>query len=269
MECYEVESLLIDYIDAQLHPGDKKALEQHLQSCAECANKLEEYKQLFHSIEENKTEKPGPALREKFEIMLQSELNIDSTTRIIREDEDTKIISIKRKPLLLRIAASIILVALGVWAGTQLKQDSSTGSTSEIADLKSEVKEMKEALLFNMLNEESASERIKAVSYADEISNPDIKIINALLETMNEDKNVNVRLAALYSVSKYTDNKSVSDSLVASLRKQTEPLMQIALINILTEKKETKAIGPIRDILQDKKTLQPVKDIAQKGLNLL
>jgi hypothetical protein len=269
MECYEVESLLIDYLDAQLHPGDKKALEQHMQSCQTCSNTLEEYKQLFHSIAENKTERPGPALREKFDIMLQSELNIDTTTRIIKEEEDNKVISIKRKPLLLRIAASIILVTLGVWAGTQLKQGNSTGNTSEMADLKSEVKEMKEALLFNMLNEESASERIKAVSYADEISNPDTKIINALLETMNEDKNVNVRLAALYSVSKYTDNKSVSDSLVASLRKQTEPLMQIALINILTEKKETKAIGPIRDILQDKKTLQPVKDIAQKGLNLL
>jgi hypothetical protein len=45
--------------------------------------------------------------------------------------------------------------------------------------------------------------------------------------------------------------------------------MQIALINILTEKKESKAKQPIREILQDKNTLPPVKDIAQKGLKLL
>jgi hypothetical protein len=138
-----------------------------------------------------------------------------------------------------------------------------------MADLKNEVKEMKEALFVNMLSQESATERIKAVSYADDIKDPDSRIINALLTTMNEDKNVNVRLAALTSVAKYADTRSVSDSLIASLKRQTEPIMQIALINILTEKKEIKAVGPIRDILMDKNTLQPVKDIAQKGLNLL
>ena len=56
---------------------------------------------------------------------------------------------------------------------------------------------------------------------------------------------------------------------MASLPRQTEPIMQIVLINILTERKESKAIGPIRDILSDKKAIKPVKDIAQKGLQLL
>jgi HEAT repeat protein len=128
---------------------------------------------------------------------------------------------------------------------------------------------MKETLMFNGLTEESASERIKAVSYADEIKQPDNKIVNALINTLNEDKNVNVRLAALYAVAKFSDEPGVSEALVASLSKQTEPLMQIALINILTEKKEAKAKQPIRKILQDKNTLPPVKEIAQKGLRLL
>lgn len=266
MECFEAESMLIDYIDAQLPAAQQKVLEQHLRECETCRHALEEYKQLFSSISENKTEKPGPALKEKFDIMLQSELNIDATTHILKDPEAGRVIPLKQKPLWLRIAASIILVALGVLAGMQLKPGGTGSTATELADLKTEVTEMKEAMLFNMLNEESASERIKAVSYAEGISNPDHRIISALLATMNEDKNVNVRLAALYAVSRYT---GISDSLIASLGKQTEPLMQIALINILTEKKETKAIGPIRDLMQDKKTLQPVKDIAQKGLNLL
>lgn len=269
MECFEAEALLVDYIDAQLQPNDKKALEQHLQSCEQCKLALEEYRQLFTSIEKNKTEIPSPALREKFDTMLQSEINIAATAHIIKDNNNGKVVRLNRRSLLLRIAASIILVAMGVFAGTQFRQSGTVAGSAEMADLKNEVKQMKETMLFNLLNEESASERIKAVSYADEINNPDTKIINALLETMNEDKNVNVRLAALYAVSKYTDSKIVSDALVGSLNKQSEPLMQIALINILTEKKEIKAIGPIRNLLQDKKTLQPVKDIAQKGLKLL
>ncbi|HEX5153566.1 MAG TPA: zf-HC2 domain-containing protein [Parafilimonas sp.] len=269
MQCYEVESLLIDYLDAQLHPGDKGPLEKHLESCPQCRQALEEYRQLFASIESNKTEKPGPALNEKFEDMLQSEMNIHATAGIVRMDkEDTKTISMKRSSLLLRIAASIILVASGVFIGSIITS-TSTDTNTEMAGLKNEVKEMKETLMFSMLTEESASERIKAVSYADEINDPDSKIVAALIITMNEDKNVNVRLAALYAVAKFSDSRKVSDALIASLAKQTEPLMQIALINILTEKKEIKAKEPIREILQDEKTIPPVKEIAQKGLKLL
>ena len=270
MQCYEAESLLIDYIDNNLHPGDKAPLEQHLQGCPSCRQTLEEYRTLFATIESDKAAKPGPALREKFQNMLQSELNVESTARIVHMDKEDnrKVIPLKKSSLLLRIAASIILIGSGVFIGTQFAVNHTNGNT-ELADLKSEVNEMKETLMFNGLTEESASERIKAVSYADDIKDPDNKIVTALITTMNEDKNVNVRLAALYAVAKFSDSRTVSDALIASLSKQTEPLMQIALINILTEKKETKAKEPIREILQDKKTLPPVKEIAQKGLQLL
>lgn len=267
MECFEAESLLIDYLDAQLHPGDKKPLELHLQKCPHCRQVLEEYRELFAAIQSDKAEKPGPGLREKFENMLQSELNIDSTAHIVQMEKEKSARVIKMSSLLWKIAASIILVTSGVFIGTMFTNTKS--ANTEVAELKDEVKEMKETLVFSGLTEESASERIKAVSYADEINQPDNKIVNALITTMNEDKNVNVRLAALYAVAKFSDEPGVSDALVASLSKQTEPLMQIALINILTEKKEAKAKQPIRKILQDKNTLPPVKEIAQKGLNLL
>ena len=271
IQCNEVESLLIDYIDAQLSPAARANVEKHLEGCVECRRTLEEYRTLFHAMDDTKMERPGPALREKFEIMLQSELNIDATSRIIKEETDTKVMAMKRPSLFLRIAASIILIAGGVLIGTQLMRPQPVNNSSEIAGLKTEVKEIKEALMFNLLNDESATERIKAVNYAEQLDNgnPDLKIINALFNTMNRDKNVNVRLAALYSIAKFTTSQIVRDSLVASLRQQTEPIMQIVLINILTEKKESRAIGPIRELLSDKKTMKPVKDIARKGLQLL
>lgn len=267
MECYEAESLLIDYLDAQLHPGDKRPLEEHLQQCPHCRQVLEEYRELFAAIQSDKAEKPGPGLHEKFENMLQSEMNIDNNARIVEMEKQKSTRVIKMPSLLWKIAASIILIASGVFIGSMFNNNK-TGN-SEMAELKNEVKDMKETLMFNGLNDESASERIKAVSYVDEINQPDDKIVNALITTINEDKNVNVRLAALYAVAKFSDDPGVSDALVASLSKQTEPLMQIALINILTEKKESKAKQPIRKILQDTNTLPPVKQIAQKGLRLL
>lgn len=273
MQCNEVEPLLIDYIDLQLSPAARENVKQHLQSCPVCQHILDEYKQLFTAMDTKKVEQPGAALKEKFDIMLQSELNIEATARIIKEDEGKKVIAMKKSSLFLRIAASVILIAAGVLIGTKMGQPAvqqvNPASSAEMADLKKEVKEMKEALMFNQLNDESASERIKAVNYVEQMNNPDGKVINALLNTMNQDKNVNVRLAALYSVAKFAGSQAVRDSLVTSLPRQKEPIMQIVLINILTERKETKAVGAIKEVLADKKTMQPVKDIAEKGLKLL
>src|SRR4051812_39655943 len=161
MQCHEVEPLLIDYLDGQLHPSDREAMQKHLQTCEACSQHLEEYKTLFGAIADDKFEKPGPALREKFNIMLQSELNIDQTSRILREEEDSKVITLKKPSLLFRIAASIILVSCGVLIGAKITPGSATNSSAQMADLKKEVQEMKEVVMFNLLSDESATERIK------------------------------------------------------------------------------------------------------------
>jgi Putative zinc-finger len=266
MHCSEAEPLLIDFVDGELNTPLQAAVKKHLETCANCKKDAEEYQLLFLAIEENKLEKPGPGLREKFESMLQSELNIHATAAILK-GEGQRTPAINKKPYyLLRVAASLVLVAGGIVIGTQLKPPSASTTVGEMAELKTEIRQMKEVMMLNLLEDESASERIKAVSFAEEMENPDHAILEALIHTMNQDKNVNVRLAALYSVAKFAGTQLVRDSMVASLSKQTEPIMQIVLINLLTEKREKKAIGPIREILKNKATLKPVKDIAEKGL---
>jgi len=124
-------------------------------------------------------------------------------------------------------------------------------------------------MMLSMLKEESPSQRIQAVNYADDIQAPDSKVLNALTETLNNDKNINVRMAAAYSLAKYADRQSVRDSMVASLSKQTEPIIQIVLMNILVDKGESNAIKPIQKIMSDEKAMKEVKDVAQKGLKIL
>jgi HEAT repeat protein len=139
----------------------------------------------------------------------------------------------------------------------------------QLGAMQKEIKEMKEAMLYSLIDNESASQRIKAVGYAEEISNPDQKVIQVLVSTLNHDKNVNVRLAALYSLATFADSRPVRDSLVLSLPKQTEPLIQVMLINLLAEKKDNRAIAPIRDIMTNKNTLPAVKDAAQRSLKTM
>ena len=267
--CNDVKSLLIDYLDGQLAPAIRDKVEDHLKGCMDCREEIVQFKKLFEEMASTKLEQPSAALKENFNLMLQSELNITATMEMLKSKEEPKIAKMRTGSRWLQIAASILLVAGGMFAGMQLRNTPVVPvayNGTEIKDLKEEVKEMKEAMLLNLLNEESASDRIRAVGYADEINNPDPRIIHALINTLNEDKNLNVRLAAINSLAKFSGNPIVVDSLIASLSKQKEPLLQIVLIKILTDQKQTKAIEPIKAILSNKQTLQPVKEIAEQGL---
>lgn len=265
--CEEIDSLLIEYWEDNLPKSKRTEVEQHIGTCAECRTAWEEYKELFSLMENDALEEPSPVMEVKFSDMLLAESEIAASQLPVSAAVP---MSKQNKSLTqwLRVAASIILLAGGIFIGMQITRNQSIG-TAEIAALNTEVKEMKEVVMVTLLDNESASERLKAVSYTESMGQPDSKVIEALAHTLNEDNNVNVRLAAAYSLDKFSSLQQVRDSLVTSLSRQTEPVIQIILINILAEHKESKAIEPIRRILSDEKSLKAVKEIAEKGLRVL
>jgi hypothetical protein len=267
MNCEEVRPLLIDYSENTIDSEIRTKIEAHLETCENCKNEVHELQIILPLLAGYRPIKPDGSLRENFNAMLQSEINMLQSTKKLNWVSIRK--TIKWSSPLFKIAASFVILVIGVLVGMKLKSGTEKSPSGQISELRDEVKEMKEVLMFTMLNEESASQRIKAVNYADEISNPDKKIINALIKTLNNDKNVNVRLAAAYSLAKFTNSHPVMDSLVESLSKQTEPIIQVVLINILAEKKEVKAIKPMQEIISNKNTIKEVKDIAQKYIKVL
>ena len=302
MHCKEVQTLLIEYLDQSLDTGVAAVVKKHIDGCAACRQEAQEVQELLLAMKASPIEKPGPALRENFNTLLQSELNMVTMTHLL-EDEETgqdagpqgqggagtgmKAVSGGKRGArggvsedgrsiwggdgtspVWRVAAAIVLLIGGAWIGATY-QSRKDAKPDQLASLQKEVKEMKQVMLFSLIDDESASQRIKAVSYAEEMSNPDQPVIDALMNTLNNDKNANVRLASLYSLARWSDNRTVRDSLVLSLGKQTEPIVQIVLINLLAEKRERRAIAPMRAILSNDKVLKEVKDAAQKGLRVL
>ena len=262
--CSDMRLLLIDYIDGQLAPAIRSKVAEHLRSCTDCTQEMEQFKKLFDEMASVKLEQPSPALRENFNIMLQSELNIAATTEMLKKRKEAKVIPVKPAWVLMQVAASVLLVLGVLFVGMQLGGKRS--ADSELAGLKLEMQKMKETMMLDLLREESASDRIQAVSYAEELHKPNPKILQALINTLNTDENLNVRLAAANSISKFISDPEVVEALITSLRTQKEPLVQIALITILTDKKEKRALESIREIISNKETLPPVKEIAEQGL---
>lgn len=120
-----------------------------------------------------------------------------------------------------------------------------------------------------MLNEESASTRFKAASSIAELKKTDFEIIDILFKTMNNDPNTNVRFASLNALSRFSHEKYVKQKLIESLAIQKDPIIQIALIELLADIREKNFIDHLIRITIDENIEKSVKDQAYRTLLIL
>ncbi|HVX48881.1 MAG TPA: zf-HC2 domain-containing protein [Chitinophagaceae bacterium] len=264
MNCDDIQLLLIDYMDDTLDNSTRIQVQQHLAGCPACSAALEELAAIQDSIDTVEMEQPSPALRQNFKEMLHNEAGSLVIQAVPKAPAGKKVISFTVSHLLWRAAAVIVIFGTGLFAGSRLQTNN--GQQPQVATLQKDVQDLKQKLMINMLDDESPSQRIEAVNYADDFNTYSQPVVNALLNALNNDKNVNVRLAALYSLDKFSSNRVLIDSLVLSLPRQTDPIIQIGLINMLAAKKARQAIKPIKDIISNTNTIKEVKVIAEKGL---
>lgn len=267
MKCEDFETIMIDYLENQLDNERKLEIEKHLKTCERCLDELMDLQQILRLMSEEQMIKPDDSVRINFYHMLHSE---------IRKNEMKKPSPFPISPDrwynrgFNRYAAGLALLICGTFIGLFIYSGVMKSSQEQkLSTLQAEVTELKKTAMFTLLKDESSSHRLLAVSYADEMEAPDDNIVEALIMTLNNDKNVNVRLAAAYALAKFSGHPSVSDSLVKSLSLQTDPILQITLINILVERKEKNAIVPIQQIITDENTLEEVKTIAEDRVKTL
>lgn len=115
-------------------------------------------------------------------------------------------------------------------------------------------------------NMDAPSQRMIAASKAYQLVNIDHDIIDALTKTLNSDPNTNVRLAALEALGKFHREPYVKKKLVGSLKKQNDPMVQIALIELLTTMREKSILRELDKIVNDTRTMEAVKDRAYSSI---
>jgi HEAT repeat protein len=101
------------------------------------------------------------------------------------------------------------------------------------------------------------------VSWSARLESPDEKTLQALLEVLNHDPNVSLRLAAIDALYLFYDHPRVKDGLIESLAGQTSPLIQISLINLLVEIRERRAIEALEQLIQNKQLNPRVRERAE------
>ena len=167
----------------------------------------------------------------------------------------------------IRIAAGVALFILGWFMASLTSQK--WGSGREIASLSDEMKSLRSTLVLSMLTQTSSIERIKAVNMASQIEYADDRIIESLFSVLDHDENDNVRLLALDALIKYSDNPAVRDGLVASIGKQSSPLVQLRLADVMIILNEKKAAPEFQKILTDAALNYSVRNRIREAVTIL
>ncbi len=140
----------------------------------------------------------------------------------------------------------------------------------QIHQLAAEVHDLREIMLISLLDDASATERLRAVNISMEISSPQDRVIEALVQTLHYDPNINVRVAAVDALVQHGSRPIVRQELVRAITRQPSPIVQIALADAMIALQEPGAIWEFQKLLDQNEVEEPVRDkIEQTMLALL
>ncbi len=254
----DLSTQLIDYIDKNLSAEEHNKVEQAI---AQSPSLQAEYQQLKHVLLLMDTEQeclPSAELKNRFDLLLEQE-----SQKIEEQKDGTKTISFHPKSLLKYAAVGLVLLVSGYFVGQNLPN--STKGNSIAQDIAQD-KQFTESEMMEMLDGPSTSQRIKAVNISYKMENADDRIVEALIKTMQEDESSHVRLAAVQALENFPSNPKIVDALIYALETPNDPMVTIAVINILANTKEQKALEPLEKIAKGDTHLNFVKDEAEVGI---
>ncbi len=118
------------------------------------------------------------------------------------------------------------------------------------------------AVYRDLTDSTSASTRLASILELQKSTIISYDIIDRLTNTLNHDSNSNVRLAALNLMSKYAQDSYVNNAFMLSLSNQRDPLLQLGLMELLSQTDNPKLDDKLYALANDPNTLSEVKDQA-------
>ena len=252
----------------KLSDAEKAEVNLHVSNCTACAEELSSIMTFWNITAALPEPEPAADIKNKFIQQLESykQEQLAKTSLWDRISEHiSKFTALLFTP---RFAYGLGMLVIGVIATSLYFQQKGTGK-SEVEILSSQVHEMREMLALSLLEHPSASERLRAVSYVNEIDTVDRRMKDALLTTLNNDENVNVRLTALETLSKMTGDPKVREGLIQSIAQQESPLVQSALADIMLSIQEKKSVRSFQQLLKKPETNEAIKTKIQATIHQL
>jgi len=266
MKCEQIAELLPDYLQGSLAENETRVVAEHLAGCAACSEEVALWKKLALLPQEQ----PSSRLRSKFNEMLEA-YQEGRWERSSLKTEQTRMMPsfLARSAWAVpaAMACGVLLLVIGFLAGKSI--NTADPHTQEVARLHNELSDMRQLVVLSLLQQQSASERLQAISWSLKGDKPDPKVLEALLHTLHYDSSVNVRLAALDALSRYHSQPEVRKGLQDALQPQQSPMVQVALIDLMVEMHDSSVIAQLRQFEQDPNVNPTVRQRAEWGIKKL
>jgi hypothetical protein len=158
---------------------------------------------------------------------------------------------------------------VGILAGYFLRYPTASPKDQQIERLSEQVSDLQEMMMLSLLETGSTTDRLKAVNLTQEMNDASRKVTNALIHTLNQDENINVRLAALEALKPYATDSSVREALIHAIAQQESPLVQISLAELMVALQEKSAVNEFEKIVESDKTPAEVKKKLKESIDVL
>lgn len=243
MTCDEAKACFADNWCGTLRAPERNELQRHLEDCATCRQDAEGLESLWTKLDSLPAPEPAPQLRDKFYTALGAYGEGFSAASW----QGRQNASFTWLPM--SVAAATLLIGLGLGYGLSSRKGGR--ESTEIAQLRGEVNGMRELVALSLLRQQSASERLRGVSWANQVESSDGQVFAALLDSVNHDANVNVRLAAADALRTFAMTSAVRTEIAKGISRQSAPLVQIALIDLVVDLKDSSSITELKQVAEN------------------
>lgn len=267
MSCDDAREQFVDFLTGELAAGAKSAVEAHISGCATCGEEIRRLTEVWTKLGVLPTEQPSAVLRDRFYTLLEAYKEGLEAEKAAPAPKRTLSLSFgrfwSRRPAF-QFAAMLGLIAIGLAGGYLVN-----GAAGRTARLHRELDTMRQMAVSSLLNQASPSDRIQGINVSSQLKEPGNKTLAALLDTLNGDPSVNVRLAAVDALYLFSSNPEVKDGILQSLATQPSPIVQAALIDLLVDIRERRAAEAFKALMKNDLILPEVKKRAEAGIQKL
>jgi hypothetical protein len=253
MRCEEIHAHLADHLAGSLAPDVSAQVTEHLRTCPACAAEADGLDETWQMLGALPADQPNSAaMRTRFDVALEGYRHGFAVERA-RPVRRSRILKYS-----MQLAAMAAVFVIGVGVGRQTTPRPATDP--ELVMLREELRDMWQMLTLSLLQQQSASERLKGVGLTTQLQQPGSEVTRALLDALTHDPSVNVRLATVDALKPFAAGETVRRGVIDAFARQTSPLVQIALIDLVVEANGPDAADTLRRLSND-----PMLDPAVRG----
>jgi len=255
MRCEDIAERHADYLAGRLGDHERAELQRHVAGCVACRRETESLGGVWSALRDVHVPPPDSrAMRARLDAAIAREEAATGPARGHRWSY--------------ALAAGVAVAAL--LGGVLIGRIGTTATPSpDVTALRDEVRDLRHMVALSLLQQQSASERLKGVSWSGQLEGPSDEIVTALIDTLRHDKNVNVRLASIDALKRFAGRDDVRNAAVEVLQTQASPLVQMALIDFVVETQDQGAADVLRQLSGDDQSDQNVRTRAAWGLEHL